>query len=77
MELIIDIPEEKYNMIKSELYNTFPAEMKELGLEAIRNGITIGKYDILIHINSVITILNQIIMVLLYMTVFYQVKILL
>ena len=37
MKLVIDIPEEKYNAIKSK-YNTFPAEMKEWGLEAIKNG---------------------------------------
>lgn len=39
MKIIIDIPEERYNTIKSDLYNTFFAEMKEWGLEAIRNGI--------------------------------------
>ena len=38
MQIIIDIPEEQYNIIKSDLYNTFPAEMKKWGLEAIRNG---------------------------------------
>lgn len=38
MQIVIDIPEEKYNAIQSDLYNTFPAEMKEWGLEAIRNG---------------------------------------
>lgn len=39
MKLIIDIPEEQYNTIKSDLYNTFTAEMKKWGLGAIRNGI--------------------------------------
>lgn len=43
MQLIVDIPDEKYNVIKSELYNTFPAEMKEWGLEAIRKGIPLSK----------------------------------
>lgn len=38
MKLIIDISKEKYDVIKSDLYNTFSAEMKEWGLEAIRNG---------------------------------------
>ena len=38
IELVIKIPEEQYNAIKSDLYNTFPAEMKKWGLEAIRNG---------------------------------------
>ena len=41
MKLIIDISEEKYNTIKSDLYNTFPAEMRKWGLEAIRNGTPI------------------------------------
>ena len=39
MQIVIDIPKEQYNMIKSDLYNTFPAEMKKWGLEAIRNGV--------------------------------------
>lgn len=38
MQIVIDIPKEKYDVIKSSLYNTFPAEMKEWGLGAIRNG---------------------------------------
>ena len=38
IELVIKISEEQYNTIKSDLYNTFPAEMKKWGLEAIRNG---------------------------------------
>ena len=38
IELVIKIPEEQYNTIKGDLYNTFPAEMKKWGLEAIRNG---------------------------------------
>lgn len=36
MLIVIDIPKEKYDVIKSDLYNTFSAEMKEWGLEAIR-----------------------------------------
>lgn len=44
VELVIKIPEEQYNTIKSDyLYNTFPAEMKEWGLEAIKNGIVLPK----------------------------------
>lgn len=43
IELVIKIHEEKYNTIKSDLYNTFPAEMKELGLEAIRHGTPLPK----------------------------------
>lgn len=41
MKLIIDIPEEQYNTIKSDLYNTFSAEMKMWGLGAMQNGIPI------------------------------------
>ena len=43
VELVIKIDEEKYNVIKSDLYNTLPSEMKELGLEAIRNGIPLSE----------------------------------
>ena len=43
MQIVIDIDEEKYDVIKSDLYNTFPAEMKEWGLEAIRNGTPLPK----------------------------------
>ena len=43
MQIMIDIPDEKYSVIKSGLYNTFPAEMKEWGLEAIRNGVLLPK----------------------------------
>lgn len=43
IELVIKIHEEKYNTIKSDLYGTFPAEMKEWGLEAIRNGTPLPK----------------------------------
>ena len=43
MQIMIDIPDEKYSVIKSDLYNTFPAEMKEWGLEAIRNGVPLPK----------------------------------
>lgn len=43
MQIVIDIPEEKYDVIQSDLYNTFPAEMKEWGLEAIRNGTPLPK----------------------------------
>ena len=43
IELVIKIPEEKYDVIKSDLYNTFPAEMKERGLEAIKNGKPLPK----------------------------------
>ena len=43
IELVIKIDEEQYNTIKSDLYNTFPAEMREWGLEAIRNGTPLPK----------------------------------
>lgn len=43
MQIVIKIPEEQYNTIKSDLYNTFPAEMKKWGLEAIRNGTPLPK----------------------------------
>lgn len=42
IELVIKISEEKYDAIKSK-YNTFPAEMKEWGLEAINNGTLLPK----------------------------------
>lgn len=38
MILVIDIPEEQYNILKSKLYYTFPNDMKKWGLKAIRNG---------------------------------------
>ena len=38
IKVVIDIDEETYNVIKSEAYNTFPAEWKKWGLEAIRKG---------------------------------------
>ena len=37
IELVIKIDEEKYDVIKSDLYDTFPVEMKKWGLEAIRH----------------------------------------
>lgn len=37
MKLLIDIDEDKYKSIV-EMYDTFTAEMKEWGLEVIRNG---------------------------------------
>ena len=43
IELVIKIPEEKYDAIESDLYNTFSAELKEWGLEAIRNGSPLPK----------------------------------
>lgn len=43
IEVIIKMPEEQYNTIKSDLYNTFPAEMRKWGLEAIRNGTPLPK----------------------------------
>jgi len=43
MQIVIDIDEEQYNTIKSDLYNTFPVEMKKWGLEAIRNGTPLPK----------------------------------
>lgn len=44
LELIIKISEEKYNAIKSDLYNTFPAEMRAWGLEAIKNGTPLPEH---------------------------------
>ena len=64
MKLIIDIPEEQYNTIKSDLYNTFPAEMKIWGLGAIRNGTPIpenatnGDMQISLYPNLKYTIQN-------------------
>ena len=45
MKVVIDISDEKYSVIKSELYNTFPAELKEWGLEAIRKGTPLQEAD--------------------------------
>lgn len=42
MHIVIDIPEEKYDVMKSH-YNTFPAEMREWGLGSIRNGTPLPK----------------------------------
>lgn len=42
IELVIKLPEDKYNTIVG-LYDTFPAKMKEWGLEAIKNGIRLSK----------------------------------
>lgn len=38
IELVIRIPEKEYDVIKSDHYNTFPADMKMWGMESIRNG---------------------------------------
>ena len=43
IELVIRIDEEKYRAIKSNLYNTFPAEVKEWGLKAIRDGVPLDE----------------------------------
>ena len=43
IELVIKIPEEQYDVIKSEFYNTFPAETKVWGLAAIRKGNVLPK----------------------------------
>ena len=57
MQIVIDIPEEQYNTIKGDLYNTFPAEMKKWGLEAIRNGTPLPKvHGDLIDVNRKITV---------------------
>ena len=52
MQILIDIPEEQYNTIKSDLYNTFSAEMKIWGLGAIRNGIPLPKHGRLIDADA-------------------------
>lgn len=55
MRIVIDISEEKYDVIKSDLYNTFSAEMKEWGLEAIRKGTPLPKgHGDLIDRNSIL-----------------------
>lgn len=43
MELVIKIPREKYKAI-TEMYETFPKDMKEWGLEAIKNGTPLPEY---------------------------------
>lgn len=42
IELVIKIPEEKYKAI-TEMYETFPKDMKDWGLEAIKNGTPLPK----------------------------------
>lgn len=43
MQIVIDIDEDKYKSIV-EMYDTFTAEMKEWGLEAIKNGTPLDEY---------------------------------
>lgn len=43
IKVIIKIDESKFEALKSELYNTFPKEMKEWGLEVIRNGTRLNE----------------------------------
>ena len=40
MQIVIEIPEDKYKRIV-EKYDTFPVEMKEWGLDSIKNGTPI------------------------------------
>ncbi len=42
MKIVIEIQEDKYKRIV-EKYDTFPAEMKEWGLNAIKNGTPLPK----------------------------------
>ena len=42
MKLIIDIPDETYKAIM-EKYDTFPVQMKELGLKAIKYGTLLSR----------------------------------
>lgn len=42
MQIVIEIPEDKYKAIV-EKYDTFPREMKEWGLDAIKNGTPLPK----------------------------------
>ena len=42
MQIVIDIPEQQYYTIQN-LYDTFPAEMKQWGLGAIKNGTPLPK----------------------------------
>ena len=46
MQVVIDIPKEQYDAIKSDLYDTFSAEMKIWGLAAIRKGTPLPKVSI-------------------------------
>lgn len=52
MQVVIDIDEKQYNIIKNDLYKTFPTEMKKWGLEAIRNGIPLDKIKAEIEQNA-------------------------
>lgn len=42
VKVVIEMPKEKYDSICS-MYGTFPAEMKEWGLEYIKNGTVLSK----------------------------------
>lgn len=44
VKLIIELPENKYNAIMT-MYDTFPAEWKKWGLEAIKNGTKMPKIE--------------------------------
>ena len=43
MKIVIRIPKEKYKAI-TDMYETFPKEMKEWGLEAIKNGTPLPEH---------------------------------
>ena len=42
MQIVIELPEDKFKAI-IEKYDTFPKEMKEWGLDAIKNGTPLSK----------------------------------
>lgn len=44
MELVIKIDDDKYNSIMT-MYDTFPLDMKEWGLQAIHDGVPLDKHD--------------------------------
>ena len=42
--VVVKIPREKFDVLTSDEFYTFPTECKEWGSRAIRNGIPIGNY---------------------------------
>lgn len=58
IELVIKIPREKYKAI-TEMYETFPKDMKEWGLEAIKNGTAVEMAEDCISREEVIQIIDN------------------
>ena len=55
MKIIIDLAEDAYNVINSDAYYTFPSEMKEWGIEAIRNGTPLNiRHGKIINVNDLL-----------------------